>query len=116
MQLWDVFSDPYIIDYMSYLSQYALESPYPNFRVQVDTITLSCTANTLASQAVTFNKQYAYGTAPVLFLFANPSIPSSSAKPTWANLNNTGFTAQVYSDTTQSVTVNYIAIGQVGGA
>lgn len=116
MLLWDVFSDPAIIDYMSYLSRNALESPYSNGRVQVGTFTLSCTQNVLAGQTVTFSKPFAKGVTPTLFLFVNPTTTSSVVTPSYANLTNTGFQGQVYSNTTQSVTVNYLAIGQVGGA
>lgn len=108
--------DPHMLENLLYLAQNALESPYANRRVQVGTLTLSCTQNSLTSQSVTFAKPYAKGTVPVLLLFVNPTTTSSVVTPSYANLTNTGFTAQVYSNTTQSVTVNYLAIGQVGGA
>lgn len=116
MHLWDVFSDPSIVNYMQYLSEYVLEGPGTNYRVQVGTFTLSCTQNVLTGQTVTFNKPFAKGVTPTLFLFVNPSTTSSVVTPSYANLTNTGFQGQVYSNATQSVTVNYLAIGQVGGA
>jgi hypothetical protein len=109
-------SDPHLYETLLHIVRHAVEGPYSNTRVQAGTITLSCTQNVLKSQSVTFAKPYAKGTVPVLLLFVNPTTTSSVVTPSYASLTNTGFTAQVYSNTTQSVTVNYLAIGQVGGA
>jgi hypothetical protein len=108
--------DPQMAENLYYLAQNALESPQVNQRVQTGTLTLWCTSNVLASQTAAYKKPYAKGATPVLFLFVNPSVTSSKVTPSYAQLTNTGVQIQCYSDTTQSVTVNYIAIGQTGGA
>jgi hypothetical protein len=109
-------SDPYMYETLLHIVRNAIEGPYSNARVQAGIVTLSCTQNVLASQQISFTKPFKKGVTPTLFLFPNPTVTNSTVKPSYANLTNSGFTAQVYSDTTQSVTVNYLAIGQVGGA
>lgn len=106
-------SDPTLEETLRYIAQYALESPQINARMQVGTLILSCTSDTLATASVTFVKVFKKGVTPTLLFFVNPSVTSSVFCPSYANLNESGFTAQVYTSSTQSVTINYIAFGQV---
>lgn len=105
--------DPLMDESLRYIAQFALESPNSNMRMQVGSLTISCTSDTLATALVTFGKPFKKGTAVTLLFFVNPQVSSSAWCPSYTNLNETGFTAQVYTSSTQSVTINYIAFGQV---
>lgn len=103
--------DPFIAETLQYLAQNAIESPQSNFRVQVGKITLSCTSDALASQAVTYTKPFK--STPFLITSINPAVTSSVATKTEANPTASGFTAQVYTSSNQNVDFTYLAIGPV---
>lgn len=103
--------DPLLDESLRYIVQFALESSKTNYRIDVNTITLSCTMNTLASQAITYAKPFK--SAPFLLTSINPSINSSVATKSEVNRTATGFTAQVYTSSTQNVDFTYLAIGPV---
>jgi hypothetical protein len=104
--------DPLLYETLQYIAQYAMEAPQIGFRMQADSLTLSCTSDALATVPVTFGKPFKSGTTPVILFFVNPSVTSSVFCPSYANPTASGFTAQVYTSSTQSVTINYIAFGQ----
>jgi hypothetical protein len=105
--------DPQLYESLLFIAQNAMESPNSNMRMQAGSVTLTCTANTLQTAPVTFDKPFRKGIKPFLFLFPNPVIASSSVTPSRTGLTETGFTAQAYSSVTQSVEMTYIAFGQV---
>lgn len=109
--------DPHLLETLQYLALGATESPYNNARVQVGTVTLSCTANTLQGQTVPFANPYKKGSTPTVI----PGITSlgntaSQVTVSAVNATPTAVTIQAYSSVTQSVTLSFIAIGQTGGA
>lgn len=111
--------DPHELYNWQYLVKAAMESFLPNGRIVGGQVSISCTANVLASQGVTFKDAsgknqlpFLKGTTPFIIPFVNPSTTSSVVTPSLGSITNSGFTAQVYSNTTQSVTFYYIAIGQ----
>lgn len=106
--------DPHLLESLLYIVRKAIEGPLDNVRVQIGSVTLSCTANTQASGSVTFAKPFKQGTTPIVL----PGITSlgtaaSQVTPSAVNASPTGFTAQAFSSVTQSVTLAYVAIGQV---
>lgn len=103
--------DPLLDESLRYIVQFALESPQSNYRVQVGKITLSCTSDALASQSVTYAKPFK--STPFLITSINPAVTSSVATKTEANQTASGFTAQVYTSSTQNVDYTYLAIGPV---
>jgi hypothetical protein len=111
MQLLHSPDDPLLEETLRYIIQNVLESPGSNYRVQSGKVTLGCTANTLKTQAVTFDKPFA--AIPILIPGKNPSIVSSVATESYSSLTATGFTAQMYTSSNQNVDFTYLAIGPV---
>lgn len=103
--------DPFIAETLQYIASNALESPQSNFRIQVGKITLACTSDALATQAITYAKQFK--STPYLITSINPAVTSSVATKTEANQTANGFTAQVYTSSNQNVDFTYLAIGPV---
>lgn len=104
-------NDPIIAETLRYIAQYAFESPMSNMRVQTGKITMTCVANTLKTQAVTFEKPFK--SVPFLIISKNPSITSSVVTESYSSPAVTGFTAQLYTSSNQNVDYTYLAIGQV---
>lgn len=106
-------NDPVLYETLLYLAQNALESPTSNMRIQVDTVTLTCTAGVLKTATVTFKKPFK--SAPFILLWGNPAIVSSAftLSQDETKLTATGFQPQCYTSSNQDVKVTYLAIGQV---
>lgn len=115
MQLLYQPEDPYLNETLQHIVNKATESPFAGGKWQVGTVTLNCTANTPTSQSVTFPNPFANGSTPYVKLgITSLGNPSSQVTPSAVNPTNKGFTAQVYSSVTQTVTLTYFAFGQVG--
>lgn len=111
MQLLHTPDDPFLEETLRYIIQNVLESPGSNYRIQSGKLTLTCAANTLKTQAVTFSKPFS--STPILILGKNPSIVSSVATESYSSLTESGFTAQLYTSSNQNVDITYLAIGPV---
>lgn len=108
--------DPHLNETLLHIANNAAESPNPNNRLQAGSITLSCTANAVASGTTTFAKPYKKGTTPTVIPGISSLGNTSSQVTVSASANNTTVTVNAYSSVTQNVTVSFIAIGQTGGA
>lgn len=104
-------SDPMMEETLRYIAINALEAPLSNMRVQAGKITLACTADALASQSISFPKPFK--STPYLLTSINPAVASSVATKSESSLTASGFTAQVYTSSSQNVDFTYLAIGQV---
>lgn len=111
MQLLHSPNDPLLEETLRYIIQNVLESPGSNYRVQSGKITLACTSDALATQAVTFDKPFK--SMPVLIPGKNPAIASSVVTESYISLSSAGFTAQIYTSSNQNVDFTYLAIGPV---
>lgn len=90
----------------------ALEGDQYHVRIQRGAVTLNLTANTQLNNNVSFPLEFTENTTPNVYTSLS-SVGSISAKinVVAANPTNTGFTLQAYSDATQSITVQWLAIG-----
>ena len=80
--------------------------------IQCGRANVNCTANTVSSANVTFEKTYA--SAPVITLTAGSSAPGTAVtEVTVSNVTTTGFTVNVYRTNTSITTIQWIAIGSV---
>jgi hypothetical protein len=108
--------DPHLYETLQHIVMKAVEGPYDRARIMTGSVNLSCTANEVQTQDVTFPKPFVKGANISLLLFVNPTNPASVVTPSYTNITESGFTAQVYSSDTQDVTLTYVAFGQIGGA
>lgn len=111
MHLLHEVEDPHLNESLRYIVQNALESQGINWRVQAGKLTLTCTANTLQTQAVTFGKTFL--STPFLIISKNPAITSSVVTESYSSPTASGFNAQAYTSSNQNVDITYLAIGPV---
>lgn len=75
-------------------------------------VVVSCTANTVSTANVTFDRVYT--TAPIVTLTAGSSAPGTAVQEvTVSNVTTTGFTINVYRTNTSATSINWMAAGQV---
>jgi hypothetical protein len=91
----------------------AVEGDTGHVLMQSGVITLSLSANTPKSQSVTFPRIFTPNTTPhvVVSLSSIGNVNSTIKNLVGTSATNTGFTIQALSDTTQSITVTWIAKG-----
>ena len=79
---------------------------------QYGKVAVSCTANTVSTANVTFNREYA--TMPIVTVTAGSSSPGTViTEVTVSNITYTGFTVCIYRTNTSSTTVQWMAAGQI---
>lgn len=77
---------------------------------QYGKVAVSCTANTVSTADVTFDREYA--TMPIVTLTAGSSAPGTAiTEVTVSNITYTGFTVNVYRTNTSSTTIQWMAAG-----
>lgn len=88
----------------------AIEGDQYHLRIQRGTVTLSLTANTELDTTVNFANPFS-ATPTVHPTLSSVGTISAKINIVASSPSNTGFTLKAYSDTTQSITVQYIAVG-----
>ena len=79
---------------------------------QYGKVAVSCTANTVSTANVTFDREYQ--TMPIVTLTAGSSAPGTAiTEVTVSNITYTGFTVCVYRTNTSSTTIQWMAAGQI---
>ena len=83
-----------------------------DFGIQCGKVNVSCTANTVSTANVTFEK--AYLIAPIVTVTAGSSSPGTVVtEVTMSNVTTTGFTICVYRTNTSATSVHWIAVGEM---
>ena len=79
---------------------------------QYGKVSVSCTANTVSTADVTFNREYK--TMPIVTLTAGSSAPGTAiTEVTVSNITYTGFTVCVYRTNTSTTTIQWMAAGTI---
>ena len=79
---------------------------------QYGKVAVDCTANTVSTADVTFDREYK--TMPIVTLTAGSSAPGTAiTEVTVSNITYTGFTVNVYRTNTSVTTVQWMAAGKV---
>ena len=77
---------------------------------QYGKVAVQCTANTVSTANVTFDREYE--TAPIVTLTAGSSVPGTVVQEvTVSNVTSTGFTACVYRTNTSTTIIQWMAAG-----
>ena len=79
---------------------------------QYGKVAVSCTANTVSTADVTFDREYK--TMPIVVATAGSSAPGTAiTEVTVSNITYTGFTVNVYRTNTSTTTIQWMAAGTV---
>lgn len=92
----------------------AVEGSQTHLYLVPGSVTISCTANTPVSQSVTFARPFTPNTTPTVIpgISALGNTSSVIKNAAAVSVTNTGFTIQLLTDTTQNITVSWIALGK----
>lgn len=81
-----------------------------DFGFQYGKVAVQCTANTVSTANVTFEREYS--TVPIVTLTAGSSAPGTAVQEvTVSNVTSTGFTVCVYRTNTSTTTIQWMAAG-----
>lgn len=81
-----------------------------DFGFQYGKVAVQCTANTVSTANVTFEREYS--TMPIVTLTAGSSAPGTAIQEvTVSNVTYTGFTVCVYRTNTSTTTIQWMAAG-----
>lgn len=90
----------------------SVEGDQGHLRMTKGSVTLNLTANTQLNNNVSFSLIYSPNTTPYVYpSLASVGVISAKINVVASGATNAGFTLQSYSDTTQTITVNWFAIG-----
>lgn len=79
---------------------------------QYGKVNVSCTANTVSTADVTFDREYS--TMPIVTVTAGSSAPGTAvSEVTVSNITYTGFTVCVYRTNTSATTIQWMAAGEI---
>ena len=79
---------------------------------QYGKVNVSCTANTVSTADVTFNREYK--TMPIVTVTAGTSVPGTIVQEvSISNVTYTGFTVCVYRTNTSATSIQWMAAGEI---